>query len=895
MTALGWPAATIQNPFTDVNETLPEYGAILSCTQRGVMAGVGEGLFQPGGMLTVYQAAGAVLRAIGEDWSGGSGWQVQVAKGMEKHPELFRVSEGNQAATVGSLVFNALLTYGEALGNDIRWTPPLGHLLEHVNGKAADFSHDGNLEYWFCGRCGRYFADAEAQRELALDQVKLPSFASGILQTEQARVAPAEDRVTVSLPLENVTGQTFRGRVLAAVFRFFLVDTDFAPVAGTKELSVPRLGNDEVYNAALGRFSELLTAAEDPANAQEERFVKMAKAEAELLDSAVMIPTTTQGGTYTISRVAPRTVPYVRWGNDDDRWFGLVISGDDFLTPAERDELLAAWNVAVAGGADYDPAAILTANGHALATDYISTFTTAPVTLDWLNTGAQADTGILVQTVSGLVQYDNLNRLQPMLAERWEISDDGLTYTFHIRPGVHWYSSGGAEVAEVTAQDFVAGFHHMLDAQAGLEWLAQGVVAGVGEYLYEGGSFENVGYAAPDRYTLVVTLERPTSYFLGMLTYSCFLPICDSFYQAHGGVYGIGEYNRACGDPACTFGRVGDVSSQVYCGPFLLRKLQQNSEILVVRNENFFQNDKTTLNSIQWVYDAGENPTATYNNVVAGVYASTGLTAASGTLDLAKADGNFDRYAYVSETSSTTYFGALNLNRGSYALWNGAVASPQTPEQRESTHTALQNKAFRQALQFAFDKGTYNAASRGEELKNTNLRNMLCAPDFVSLERGVTLDGKTFPAGTFYGEMVQYFLEQLGSPIRVDDQINGWYNPEAARARLAQAKRELGETVSWPIQIDVVYYRMNDTNTAQAQAYKAGVEATLGAENVRVNLVAADNSSDYYASGYRASTGRDCDYDMFYGSGWGPDYGDPSSYLDIFLRKGYMVRTFGID
>ena len=59
---------------------------------------------------------------------------------------------------------------------------------------------------------------------------------------------------------------------------------------------------------------------------------------AALLDSAVMVPNTTQGGAYTISRIAPRTVPYVQWGNDDDRLFGLVIS-DEFLTPAERGEL----------------------------------------------------------------------------------------------------------------------------------------------------------------------------------------------------------------------------------------------------------------------------------------------------------------------------------------------------------------------------------------------------------------------------------------------------------------------------------------------------------------------------------------------------------------------------
>ena len=401
-----------------------------------------------------------------------------------------------------------------------------------------------------------------------------------------------------------------------------------------------------------------------------------------------------------------------------------------------------------------------------------------------------------------------------------------------------------------------------------------------------------MGYKAPDKYTLVVTLEKPTSYFLTMLTYSCFLPLCSIFYEARGGGYGIDSYWT--GD--YSFGWSTDVYSQVYCGPFLLQKLNAGEEIVCVRNENFFANDKTMLDSITWRYDAGASAEATYQKVVNGEYAGMALTAGSGTLDMAKADGLFDDYAYISETTSTTYFGALNLNRGTFALENGAVASPKTAQQKADTHAAMQSKAFRQALQFAFDKASQNATSRGEDLKYTNLRNMYTHPEFVSLSRDVTLEGKTFSAGTFYGEMVQYYLELLGSPVRVEDGIDGWYHPELARARLAQARAELGGSVSWPIQIDVMYFALSDANTAQAQAYKDSIEGTLGAENVTVNMVPAYNSNDYYASGYRASNGAAGNFDMFYGSGWGPDYGDPSTYLDTFLGHGvgYMTKTIGL-
>ena len=265
-------------------------------------------------------------------------------------------------------------------------------------------------------------------------------------------------------------------------------------------------------------------------------------------------------------------------------------------------------------------------------------------------------------------------------------------------------------------------------------------------------------------------------------------------------------------------------------------------------------------------------------------------------LAIAKEDGNFDKYAYISETTSTSYFGGLNLNRGTFALEGGAVASSQTEQQKIDTHTALNNLNFRKALQFAFDKGTQNAVSRGEDLKYANLRNMYTHPEFVSLSADTTVDGVTFPAGTFYGEIVQHYLDEAGVPINVADGVDGWYNPELAVSYLEQAKEELGDSVTYPINIDVVYYSANDTNTAQANAYKTVIESTLGAENVVVNLLEATTSEDFYACGYRAASGEDGNFDMFYGSGWGPDYGDPSTYLDTFAGEGagYMTKVIGL-
>ena len=57
--------------------------------------------------------------------------------------------------------------------------------------------------------------------------------------------------------------------------------------------------------------------------------------------------------------------------------------------------------------------------------------------------------------VDGLVDFDKYGVMIPCLATDWEISDDELTYTFHIREGVNWYTCDGEEYAPVTAHDFV--------------------------------------------------------------------------------------------------------------------------------------------------------------------------------------------------------------------------------------------------------------------------------------------------------------------------------------------------------------------------------------------------------------------------------------------------------
>jgi peptide/nickel transport system substrate-binding protein/oligopeptide transport system substrate-binding protein len=79
-----------------------------------------------------------------------------------------------------------------------------------------------------------------------------------------------------------------------------------------------------------------------------------------------------------------------------------------------------------------------------------------------------------------------------------------------------------------------------------------------------------------------------------------------------------------------------------------------------------------------------------------------------------------------------------------------------------------------------------------------------------------------------------------------------------------------------------------------AQVYKQSLESIL--EGVKVNLTECVTSDEWYYCGYYTESGNEANYDMYDLSGWGPDYGDPQTYLDTFLSDyaGYMVKCIGI-
>ena len=662
----------------------------------------------------------------------------------------------------------------------------------------------------------------------------------------------------------------------------------------------------ELYNEALGDFNDALATAKE-AETVDERYALMAVAEGKLMESAMMYPLTSRGGMYAMYRMAPRTKDYTLWGSDKDRYHQYVVT-TDFIKAEDYNEMRAKWDE-LKGTGTYESwvKEYLAGKGYTLKDSFSMPYASDPVTWDGLATSRAADTDAIINTYDGLMEYDVEGTLQPALAESYEVSDDGLTYTFHLRKDVKWTDSQGREVDTVKADDFVAGMQHMCDAQGGLEYLVQGVIKNVSQYISgEVTDFDEVGVKAVDDYTVEYTLEEPCSYFMTMLGYTIFMPMSRSYYQSQGGKFGA-EYDSSAAD--YQYGK--DSNSIVYCGPYLVTNATAKNTIVFKLSDSYWNKDNVNIKTLTWLFNDQSDVTKMYTDAKAGTVDYVNLN--TSTMETAKSEGLYDQYAVVSDTDATSFMGFYNINRTATANANDGTTAKSTKsdEEIQRTNKALQNVHFRRAISFAADRGAYNAQQVGEDLKYTSLRNTFTPGYFVSLSKDTTIQingtDTTFPAGTYYGEIVQKQIDADGVKIKVwdaenktSDGFDGWYNPENAVEELNTAIEELAEdgiTIdeSNPIQIEYPYPSAVEVYTNKANSYKKSVEAALGGKVV-INLVDAVDLDGWYYAGYYVNYGYEQNYDVYDVSGWGPDFGDPCSYLDTMLPdyEGYMTKCFGI-
>ncbi|WP_319023196.1 peptide ABC transporter substrate-binding protein [Tepidibacter hydrothermalis] len=200
-----------------------------------------------------------------------------------------------------------------------------------------------------------------------------------------------------------------------------------------------------------------------------------------------------------------------------------------------------------------------------------------PKTLDpALNAGVQSS-GVLANCYEGLMRLDENDKAIPGMAEKVEISDDQLTYTFHLRDA-NW-----SDGQKVTAQDFEYAWKRALDPKTAAEYAYQlYYIKNGNEFNANKAKIDDVAVKAVDEKTLEVTLIAPTPYFLELTAFPTYFPVRKDIVEKNPEAWPITPENVP------------------FNGPFKMTKWQRGDVIEIVKNDTYYDKDRVKLDGVEY-------------------------------------------------------------------------------------------------------------------------------------------------------------------------------------------------------------------------------------------------------------------------------------------------------
>ncbi len=297
---------------------------------------------------------------------------------------------------------------------------------------------------------------------------------------------------------------------------------------------------------------------------------------------------------------------------------------------------------------------------------------------------------ILTNVFEGLIRMDDNNQPQPGVATSWEISKDGVVYTFHLRDAK--WSDG----SPLTAKDFEYSFKRVMDPKVASEFsfMAYPYIKN-GEKRYKGlAKEEDLGVKAVDDRTLKITLETPISFMLQILSCTCYFPVKKDVVEK---------------DPE---GWARNAATFISNGPFKIKEMKFGESITMVKNEHYWGKDKVRLEEIKFSYIPET---------------ATGLTA----MEAGSVDGIHNvPTSEIPRLKSDPRFHVMPCVSTCYYLLNNKVKP-------------LNDVRVRKALSLALDRKEIveNVLQAGQK------------PAFAIVPYGLSLEGQDFrEAGTTYGQ-----------------------------------------------------------------------------------------------------------------------------------------------
>lgn len=420
-----------------------------------------------------------------------------------------------------------------------------------------------------------------------------------------------------------------------------------------------------------------------------------------------------------------------------------------------------------------------------------------------------------------LVKLDANNNVVGAAAESWESSEDGLTWTFHLREGMKWVDSAGNVVADVTANDFVFAWSELLNPANAAEYYNFATIFKNAQAYYdymsgvEGAeevTLDQVGFKAVDDLTLEIELENYLTYFLQYMKFEVMGPIYQPFYEE----VGADRYGTS-------------PETLLYNGSFRMTNWITESTITLEKNEMWWDAANVSINKINFVKYTDTN--TKYNAFL------------SGEIDIINITGDQRAMFEADGYTPSNYVGGY-----SYFFYCNTLGAPDA-EHPDAKVSDLRSVNLRKAISAAIDR---------EQIINTVFKND------NEPSQCFTLGIKSVDGGSF-GDVV--VAANGGQPLYASTS-----QPDLAKEYLAAALEELGYTDASQIHISLLTSE-GTQNELFSQVVQEQLRSVLGIENVDIDIVTITEA--------RARRNA-LNFDLFMG-GWGPDYDDPISDLSLWM------------
>ncbi len=457
---------------------------------------------------------------------------------------------------------------------------------------------------------------------------------------------------------------------------------------------------------------------------------------------------------------------------------------------------------------------------------YRKLYSSEVTTLNYLFTGTTLEFEPAANVIDTLVEYDKFGTVQPALATSWETSEDGLTWTFHLRNDAKWVKSDGTEYGPVTAHDFVTGLQWVVNPanESKTSDVVCSVIKNADElYSKQLTDFNELGVKAIDDYTLEYTLKAPTPYFLSMLTYVCFMPANADFIAEKGDKFGAAD----------------SADNLLYCGAFRIADFQPQVLHTFVKNDAYWDKDNVFLDEIQETF----NKEAV--TLAPTMYQRGEVDYAVIPADILPTWMNDSKLKDVVSPQRNSYY--------SYFFCFDFDPRFDAAYEPDNWKIAVNNENFRKSLYYALDRVKAKTVEEPYDPESQLIGT-------VTPKNFVTVDGVDY---TDLDALKGY----------TDDPTHGFDSAKALdyKAKAMDELKAAGAT--FPVKVLMSYNPSTANWDKQCQIIEQQMEDVLGADYIDIVLEAGP-STNFLSEVRKAGK-----YAMML-CNWGPDYADPETYTD---------------